>query len=111
MKQFAEIQKSVHIYLIDLKSFALTLKDDGYEDANIKGIILNTEKLYNLLNNSTSKLNKDKLSKQIKLAEELANKILSELKFLKCKDELIFEKANLIVGIFSIKEKIDSLFI
>lgn len=109
MKQLLEIKKITYIYTSDLKSFISNIKSGDYEDATNNNIILNTEKLYNLLDNSTNKLNKNKQIEHLKHATELANKILTELKNLKCKDEFIFEKADLIVEIFSIKEKLEKI--
>ena len=46
---------------------------------------------------------------ELKLTLNLSSKILEQLKLLKCDEEFVFEKADLIVSIFSIKEDIEKL--
>lgn len=99
------IKKELKLYLIDIENFATTIKDNNFEDDSVKEILDNAKKLYEIINliQNTYK-NKDILN-----ASELSNLILTNLKELKCKEQYVFEKTDLIVRIFLISESISEL--
>ncbi len=109
MKQLLKINNEAYIYITNLESFASSITEDNNEVNSIKEIIIDAKTINDLLQKAIKELNKDAQNKQVQIASELAEKILYQLKRLKCKDEFIFEKADLIVGIFLIKEKLTKI--
>jgi len=94
-----EISKKIYSFLTDFNIFYNKVKTDSIEINNIEKIKVNID----FLNNEFQTLEK-------KIALEFASKILDQLKYLKCIEEFVFEKADLIVTFFSIKENIKKLF-
>jgi len=105
MEASLEFKNRIYMYLFDLKSFTEKLKNSNEEDASVFLIINNTEKLHNYFLEL-------KKTEDISINEvhKLSLKILEDIKNIKCSDDLIFEKADLIVEIFSISEIIKQLF-
>ncbi|MCD4792972.1 MAG: hypothetical protein K8R54_07055 [Bacteroidales bacterium] len=101
----SELSYKAYVYLFDLRYFAKTVKDAGYEEKDIKNILNDAETLYkHLLNANTQKAEVDQyniLSEVFKLSDS----ILNDLKIMCCADKFINEKTDLIVETFAIKEK------
>lgn len=103
--KLSELSYKTYVYLFDLRYFAKTIRDAGYEENDIKNILTDTEKLYKIylsaIEQKTQLEQYNVLSEAFKLAEQL----LSDLKSVCCVEHYINEKTDLIVEIFSIKEK------
>jgi len=96
------LKNEIYKFLTNLNIFFKKVRIENTENINLEKIIINTEFLYNSFQE-----NKIKIS-DLKTVIILASKILSQLKDLKCDEEFIFEKADLIIAIFSIKEKLEA---
>ena len=98
-----------YVYLFDLKYFAKSIKDAGYDEKEIKNIVKDGETLYkHMLNAGSQKAEIDQyniLSEAFKLSES----ILNDLKVICCTDNFINEKTDLVVETFAIKEKTEAL--
>lgn len=101
----SELSYKAYVYLFDLKYFAKTVKDSGYEENDIYNIVKDAEILYkHFLNAGVQKTEVDQyniLSEAFKLSEN----ILNDLKIICCTDKFINEKTDLVVETFAIKEK------
>jgi hypothetical protein len=87
------IQKKIFIFINDFNNFS--------SKNNINEI--------KVLNENVEKLNKFNLDYNIQYFANLSEQILEQLKILQCNEELLFEKADLIISIFSIKEQLEEL--
>jgi hypothetical protein len=102
-----ELSYKVYAYQFDMKYFAKTIRDKGYEDDDIKELLAEAKKLYAYYLNALDK--KDHIEQYNELTEayKLAESILHDMKNLACQDEFIHEKTDLLVETFSIKENTD----
>ena len=106
--KLSDLSYKTYVYLFDIKYFAKTIKDGGYEEDDIDTIIKDAEVLYKLfLNAIESKSNIDKYNILIE-AVKLAGQLLNDLKTVCCMNKNINEKTDLIVETFAIKEKTEA---
>lgn len=85
-----EIEKAIYIFTTNFNNF---INNNLINDA--EDIVENVKQL--------SQFN---LDADISIFASLSEQILEQLKALECKEDLLFEKADLIISIFSIKEEI-----
>jgi|GEM_PF-3156869 hypothetical protein len=105
MIKLTELSYQTYRYLFDIKYFAKQLSDDDYEEKEIKQIVENADKLYQIflkiIDDKTIEAQTDELTE----AKTIADEILKQLRVLKCSDEYINDKVDLIVEAFAVKEK------
>ena len=103
--KLSELSYETYRYLFDIKYFAKQLKDAGYEEDDIDKIIEKANLLYKIFLKSIEEKTIPEQTEDLKTAHKFAGEILNQLKELKCKDNFINEKVDLIVEAFAIKEK------
>jgi hypothetical protein len=103
----AELSYKVYAYQFDMKYFAKTIRDKGYEDDDIKEILKEAQKLYKHYLNALDKETEIEQYNELSEAHKLAESILHDMKSLSCQDDFIHEKTDLLVETFSIKENTD----
>jgi len=103
--KLSELSYETYRYLFDIKYFAKELKDADYEETDIDDIIKDADLLYQIFLKTIEDKTVEEQKEELLKARGLADKILNQFKNLKCKDEFIIEKVDLIVEAFAIKEK------
>ncbi|MCF6366429.1 MAG: hypothetical protein L3J35_09545 [Bacteroidales bacterium] len=103
--KLSELSYETYRYLFDIKYFAKQLKDSDYEEPDIDDIIKDADLLYRIFLKTIEDKAVEEQKQELKKAHILAGKILKQFKNLKCKDDFINEKVDLIVEAFAIKEK------
>lgn len=107
-ENFKILSDTITVYLFDLMNFIKYLESDNYNIKSLQIIKPETKKLQNF----SEELFTKKTPPNIQLLKQITDSfdlILSELKVLKCADELLNEKSDLLVRTFIIREKCSKL--
>jgi hypothetical protein len=100
----SELGYKTYVYLFDIKYFAKTLRDNGYEEDDINLIAKDVEKLYKLFLKAIELKNITEQYDVLTEALTLTGSLLDDFKSVKCEKKFINEKTDLIVETFSISE-------
>jgi len=103
--KLSELSYETYRYLFDIKYFAKQLKDSDYEEDDIDEIIIKADLLYKIFLKTIEEKTIKEQTEDLETAHKLAGEILNQFKKLKCKNNFINEKVDLIVEAFAIKEK------
>ncbi len=102
----SELSYKTYVYLFDVKYFAKSLKDKGYEENDIVLIAKDAEKLYKFMLKAIELKTETEQYDVLTDALQLAESLLNDFKSLKCGDKFCNEKTDLLVETFSISERI-----
>lgn len=94
----SDIENNIYIFQTNFNFFFNKYKVESDKLISIEKIKDNIDFLYIEFN---------KLEPKVSI--NLTSKILEQIKSLECEEELVFEKADLIVSIFSIKKDVEKL--
>lgn len=103
-ENFKIFSDTITVYLFDLMNFIKYLKSDNYPIKSLQIIQPETKKLQNFSEELLTKKTPPD-SQLLKQITESFDLILSELKVLKCADERLNEKSDLLVRTFIIREQ------
>lgn len=102
------LYRAISVYLFDINNFIKCLKSDNYNIKSIQNINKETDKIQIF----SEKLLTKKTMPDIQLLKQITESfdlLLSELKILKCTDEILNEKLDLFARTFIIWEKCGKL--
>jgi anaerobic ribonucleoside-triphosphate reductase len=103
----SELSYKAYVYLFDLKYFAKSIKDLGYDEKELKNILDDANALYKYLLSAIEQKVETEQFDILAEAYKISQILLQDLKSIHCDKKFINEKTDLIVGVFELKEKIE----
>lgn len=104
-----KLSNKVYIYSIDNISFAKSLQKKGFDISIVNHIVQISGKLSTALLDATDSKDADEISTLVNNSYNYAKQSLKLLQEVNCKDELLNEKANLIIETYEIIKQIEQI--
>jgi hypothetical protein len=102
----SELSYKTYVFLFDVKYFAKSLKDCGYEENDINNITKDVETLYKYMLHAIELKSDTEQYEVLTDALNLSETLLNDFKSIKCKEQFLNEKTDLLVETFAISEKL-----
>lgn len=103
----SELSYKTYVYLFDLKYFAKSIKDAGYDEKELKNIVEDANSMYKYLLSAIEHKIETEQFDILAEAYKISKSLLQDLKAIHCDKKFINEKTDLVVGVFELKEKIE----